>query len=46
MYLLDILGTFAFALSGAYQAKNAKLNIFSIIFLALITALGGNSIRE
>jgi len=46
MYLLDILGTFAFALSGAYQAKNAKLNIFSIIFLALITALGGNSIRD
>lgn len=46
MYFLDLLGTFAFAVTGAYRAKVAKLNIFGVIFLGMVTALGGGTIRD
>ena len=32
MYFLDLLGTFAFAIGGAYKAKDKKLNIFGVVF--------------
>lgn len=46
LYLLDLLGTFAFAISGAYKAKTAKLGIFGVIFLGAITAVGGGTLRD
>lgn len=46
MYFLDLLGTFAFAIGGAYKAKDKKLNIFGVVFLGIITALGGGTIRD
>ncbi len=46
MYFLDLLGTLAFAITGAYKAKGAKLNIFGVIFLGTITAIGGGTIRD
>lgn len=46
MYFLDLLGTFAFAIGGAYRGKAKKLNIFGVIFLGIITALGGGTIRD
>jgi len=46
MYFLDLLGTFAFAIGGAYKAKERKLNIFGVIFLGIITAVGGGTIRD
>ncbi|MCK4797637.1 MAG: trimeric intracellular cation channel family protein [Spirochaetes bacterium] len=45
-YFLDLFGTFAFAITGAYKAKIAKLNIFGVIFLGIITAIGGGTIRD
>ncbi|MCK5416401.1 TRIC cation channel family protein [Candidatus Parcubacteria bacterium] len=46
MYFLDLLGTLAFAISGAFKAKGAKLNIFGVIFLGVVTAVGGGTIRD
>ena len=46
LYLLDLLGTFAFAITGAYRAKMAKLSVFGVVFLGAITAVGGGTLRD
>jgi len=46
LYFLDLLGTLAFAITGAYRAKKAGLNIFGVIFLGVITAVGGGTFRD
>jgi uncharacterized membrane protein YeiH len=46
MYFLDLLGTLAFAISGAFKAKGRALNIFGVVFLGLVTAMGGGTIRD
>ncbi|MFA4941513.1 MAG: TRIC cation channel family protein, partial [Patescibacteria group bacterium] len=46
MYFLDLLGTLAFAIGGAYKAKSRKLNIFGVVFLGAITAVGGGTVRN
>lgn len=46
LYLLDLLGTLAFAITGAYKAKGAHLNIFGVIFLGVITSVGGGTFRD
>ena len=46
MYFLDLLGTLAFAISGAFKAKGRTLNIFGVVFLGIITAVGGGTMRD
>lgn len=46
MYFLDLLGTFAFAVTGAFKAKQAKLAFFGVVFLGIVTALGGGTVRD
>ena len=46
LYILDLLGTFAFAITGAYKAKGANLNIFGVVFLGVITSVGGGTFRD
>ncbi|MDO8424565.1 MAG: trimeric intracellular cation channel family protein [bacterium] len=46
LYYLDLLGTLAFAITGAYRAKKSGLHVFGVIFLGSITALGGGTIRD
>jgi uncharacterized membrane protein YeiH len=46
LYFLDLLGTFAFAITGAYKAKGAGLNIFGVILLGVITSVGGGTFRD
>lgn len=43
---LDLIGTFAFAISGAVAARQKKLDLFGIITLAYMTACGGGIIRD
>ena len=48
-YLLSIaelVGTVAFAISGATLAIQKRLDLFGILFLGLVTALGGGTIRD
>lgn len=44
--LIDILGTIAFAVSGVYAALDKKLDIFGVIIIAFVTAIGGGTIRD
>jgi uncharacterized membrane protein YeiH len=44
--LLDYLGTFAFAVSGALKAVRKEMDLFGLIVLAVVTAIGGGTIRD
>ena len=44
--VLDIIGTFAFALSGALVGLSRKMDAFGIVVLAVLTAVGGGIIRD
>ncbi|MBW8483321.1 trimeric intracellular cation channel family protein [Actinomadura parmotrematis] len=44
--LLDLLGIFVFALSGALAAVRQRLDVVGMVVLAEITALGGGIVRD
>lgn len=46
IYSLDLLGTVAFAISGALSAANKKFDWFGATFAAFVTAVGGGSVRD
>jgi uncharacterized membrane protein YeiH len=46
LYLLDLFGVAAFALSGALAAGRAGLDLFGVIVIASITAIGGGTLRD
>lgn len=47
LLVLDLIGTFAFALNGALTAMRvARLDIFGVITIGMLTALGGGTIRD
>lgn len=46
IYYIDILGTFAFAISGALVAYKKNFDFFGIIIIAFVTAVGGGMIRD
>lgn len=46
MEALELIGVAAFAASGAMAAIEKKADIFGVLFLAVITALGGGIIRD
>lgn len=46
MFILELIGAAAFAVSGAMVAIEKKADIFGVLFLAVTTALGGGVIRD
>lgn len=46
LYLLDIFGTLAFAISGAFRAVKYELDILGLIMLSLATGVGGGILRD
>ena len=44
--IMEIIGTVAFALSGALVSISSGLDVFGVIFLACITAFGGGILRD
>ncbi|HEX5456121.1 MAG TPA: trimeric intracellular cation channel family protein [Candidatus Saccharimonadales bacterium] len=46
LHISDLLGTFAFAISGALVAVRKKMDIFGVIVLATVTATGGGTLRS
>lgn len=42
----ELLGTVAFSISGAMLAVKKRLDVFGILFLGVVTALGGGTIRD
>nr|WP_299033749.1 trimeric intracellular cation channel family protein [uncultured Tenacibaculum sp.] len=46
IYAIDIAGTFAFAISGALVAIRKKFDVFGVIIIAFVTAVGGGMTRD
>ena len=46
LYIIDILGTFSFAVSGAFLAMEKKLDPFGVLVLSFVTAIGGGTLRD
>lgn len=46
IHLLELLGTFSFAASGAFAAMEKRLDPFGVIIISFITAIGGGTIRD
>ncbi len=46
LYLLDLLGVSVFAVSGVLAAGRKKLDLFGVVVLALVTAIGGGTLRD
>ncbi|MGE0483589.1 MAG: trimeric intracellular cation channel family protein [Gammaproteobacteria bacterium] len=46
LHLLDVLGTFAFALSGAFRAVRHELDLLGVAALAVATGVGGGLVRD
>ncbi len=46
LHIIDILGTIAFAVSGAFLAMEKKLDPFGVLVLAFVTAIGGGTLRD
>ena len=44
--IFDIMGTVAFAVSGAMLAIEKRMDLFGVIVLALLTAVGGGMVRD
>ncbi len=45
-FVLQIIGTVAFAVSGALEAIEKKMDIFGVAVLGMTTAVGGGIIRD
>ncbi|PHQ55454.1 MAG: hypothetical protein COC16_05145 [Lutibacter sp.] len=46
LQVLDMLGTTAFAISGALVAMNKKFDPFGVFIIAFVTAVGGGTLRD
>jgi len=45
-YTIDILGTIAFAISGVLVAMSKKMDLFGILIIGFVTAIGGGTLRD
>lgn len=45
-FVLDIIGTIAFAISGALAAIRKRMDLFGVLIIAFVTAIGGGTIRD
>lgn len=46
IYLLDLVGTAAFAASGAWVAVRRHMDLFGVLVLGAVTAVGGGTLRD
>ena len=46
LLIVDLIGTFVFAVEGALAGINAGLDVFGLMVLSFVTALGGGTIRD
>ena len=46
LYIIDILGTISFAVSGAFLAMEKKLDPFGVLVISFVTAIGGGTLRD
>jgi uncharacterized membrane protein YeiH len=46
LYFLDLLGTAAFAASGALAGVQRRMDLLGVVVLGLVTAVGGGTVRD
>jgi uncharacterized membrane protein YeiH len=46
LYIIDIFGTMAFAISGMLTAMNKRMDPFGVFVIAFVTAVGGGTLRD
>lgn len=46
VFLLELIGTIAFAISGAFVGIQKKMDVFGVSVLAMVTAVGGGILRD
>lgn len=46
IYWLDLFGTAVFAITGCLSVRKKGLDLFGIVIIAMVTALGGGTIRD
>jgi uncharacterized membrane protein YeiH len=46
LYLFDLLGVVVFAISGSIAAGRKEMDLFGVVVLAMVTALGGGTLRD
>ncbi len=46
IYLLDLVGTAAFAASGAWVGVRKRMDLFGVLVLGVVTAVGGGTLRD
>ena len=46
LVFLDLFGTAVFGITGALVAREKRMDLFGVVVVALVTALGGGTIRD
>lgn len=46
LYVLDLVGTAAFAASGAWAGIRRQMDLFGVLVLGVVTAIGGGTLRD
>jgi uncharacterized membrane protein YeiH len=46
LHLMDLVGVFAFAVSGALTAGRKRMDLFGVLVIAAVTAIGGGTVRD
>lgn len=46
LYLLDLIGTAAFAASGAWAGIRQRMDLLGVMVLGIVTATGGGTLRD
>ncbi|MBU3714447.1 MAG: trimeric intracellular cation channel family protein [Ferruginibacter sp.] len=46
LHLIEVLGLFSFAVSGAFFAIEKKLDPFGVLIISFVTAIGGGTLRD
>jgi uncharacterized membrane protein YeiH len=46
LYTLDLIGTVAFAASGAWVGVKKEMDLFGVVALGMVTAIGGGTLRD
>lgn len=45
-HVIEIAGTVAFAISGSFSAMQKRLDVFGVLIMGFVTAIGGGTIRD
>ncbi|MFI5450741.1 trimeric intracellular cation channel family protein [Pedobacter sp. UC225_61] len=45
-YVIEILGTISFAISGSFAAMQRRLDPFGVLIIAFVTSIGGGTVRD